>query len=147
MTDRKRRAIDIGLLTLALIGIFSPLVIRAELQDRRTADQEAVTDWLAKRDDAQADLIADLAEVTAQREVDRLAFEMAACLYGNHAKRIARADADVAISVLIDGLRMSPHGDLADQIEADIRSRMSTAASSDHDCDGDGVIGDPGDYP
>lgn len=151
---RRRRYKTTVILILFASIIFGQYVLRQEQLDGRADDQAAVTDWLAERDAIQAELIADnerlliaLAEETAQREADRLAFEMRACLYGNHAKRVARADADVAITTLIVGLRMSPHAELADQLEADIRARMSTAATSDHDCDGSGVVGDAGDYP
>jgi len=160
MTDRnRRRRIDIGLLVLALLGIFSPIVVRDELQDRRANDQadlaeqraddqEAVTVELAERDKVLTGLIAHNEELAALREADRLAFELKVCVYGNDAKRTARRDANAALTALFDFLRMSPHSAaIADAVEAEVEPLMSTAATSDHDCDGDGVIGDDGDYP
>ena len=168
--DRKRLK-NVALLGLALLVIFTPIVLNAEQQEDRADDQAAVADWLARRDAAQAELIetqadlterneeliGQLAEVSAQREADRQAFELKACRYGNDAKRTAREDTaaafDVSIATLMEYLRLSPHSDggLIDEAEATARSRLAAVLSTpevkDHDCNGDGVIGDAGDYP
>lgn len=85
--------------------------------------------------------------LVAQLEEHRVAFVYKVCVFGNDAKRTAREDLDAAVSAVLDFLRLSPHSAaIAEQVEADIRPRMSTAAQKDHDCDGSGAL-DAGDYP